>query len=189
MPSSVAHAMVAVAGGSAIAPKPLLRSFIVIGAICAVLPDIDAIGRPFYGASGDLALLGGHRAFTHSIAFAFLIALIMPVLTLRSERWRGHRVRLAVFVALATASHGVLDFYTSIGAITSPVQFFSPLSTRGYTASSHPINGPFSELFLILIPLATVTRLAWHVRAIPWPRIRRESPVILGLSRMITPGS
>ena len=46
MPSSLSHAMVAVAAGSVIAPRRLLRPFLIIGAVCAVLPDIDAIGRP-----------------------------------------------------------------------------------------------------------------------------------------------
>ena len=183
MPSSLAHAMVAVAVGSAAAPRSLLRPFLIIGAMCAVLPDIDAIGRPFNAVSGDLEFLGGHRAFTHSIAFAVLLGGLVSAVTLVSARWRRHRMRLAIFIAVVTACHGALDVYTSIGARTTPVQFFSPFSSRGYTASWHPINGPFSELFLILIPLIAVTRIAWYLRAIPWPRARREPPVVLDLSQ------
>ena len=40
--------------------------------------------------------------------------------------------------------------------------------------SRHPINGPFSELFLCLVPLVGLTRAIWHVRGIPWPRRRPE---------------
>jgi inner membrane protein len=173
--------MVAVAGGSAIAPRPLVRTFIVIGAICAVVPDIDAIGRPFHGGAGDIAWLGGHRGFTHSIPFALLLGVVVACLTLWKSSFDGHRVRLTVFVAFSTASHGALDFYTSIGARTSPVQFWSPFSDRGYTAVSHPINGPFSELFLILIPLLLLTRLVWHLRGIHWQWRRDVAPVVLNL--------
>ena len=81
---------------------------------------------PFYGAAGDLQALGGHRAFTHSITFAVLLGFGASLMTLVDGRWAGYRSRLAVFVAVVTALHGVLDIFTSIGATTSPVQFFSP---------------------------------------------------------------
>ena len=182
MPSSLSHAMVAVTLGSLVAPRKLLRPFLIIGATCAVLPDIDAIGRPFYGGAGDLQTLGGHRGFTHSITFAALLGVVVSSVTAIDRRWTGQRVRFAVFIAVATALHGVLDLFTSIGATTSPVQFLSPFSNRGYAITGHPINGPFSELFLCLLPLIGVTRATWYVRGIPWPRWRTEEEIVsLGL--------
>jgi inner membrane protein len=168
MPSLLSHAMIAVAAGSAVAPRPLLKPFLVVGALCAVLPDIDAFGR-LYGA-GDVAALGGHRGFTHSMAGAVSVGLVVAVATLPSERWAGHRLRFGLFIVLVTAAHGLLDAFTSIGAVTSPVQVFSPFSTQGYTAPWQPIDGPFSELFLILLPLMVLTRAIWYRRGIPWPR-------------------
>jgi hypothetical protein len=94
---------------------------------------------------------------------------------------------LALFVAVVTALHGVLDVFTSIGATTSPVQSFSPFSTRGYGVSRHPINGPFSELFLCLIPLVGLTRALWYVRGIPWPRLDSQRAVGLALDRTTMP--
>lgn len=181
MPSSFSHAMIAVAAGSAVAPRPLLRPFLIVGAACAVIPDLDAIGRPFYKAAGDFEFLGGHRGFTHSLTFAVMLGAIAGLATMRDARWSGTRLRFAIFVALATASHGALDALTSIGATTSPVQFFSPFSTRGYTSPWHPIHGPFSELFLLFLPLFAMTRLTWRLRQIPWPRRRVEEPVTLDL--------
>lgn len=181
MPSSLSHAMIAVAAGSVVAPHALLRPFLVIGAVCAMLPDIDAIGRPFYGEPGDLQSLGGHRGFTHSLSFAAALGVIVASAMLLDSRWRGYRARFAIFIAFATAAHGALDALTSIGAETSPVQFFSPFSVRGYTASWHPIEGPFSELFFCLIPLVLFTRFVWYRRQIPWPRRPEEKPVVLGL--------
>ena len=161
------------------APRPMLRTFLVTGAVCAVLPDIDAIGRLY--RAGDIDVLGGHRGFTHSITFGVLLGIIVAAATLRWARWNGYRVRFAVCVALATLSHGLLDALTSYGAERSPVQFFSPFSTQGYTAFG-PIHGPFSELFLCLLPLMALTGLVWHLRAFTWPRRERQAPVSLDLS-------
>ena len=58
--------------------------------MCAVIPDIDAIGRPFYGAAGDLEWLGGHRGFTHSLTFAALLGLLAPLATIGRARWDWH---------------------------------------------------------------------------------------------------
>jgi inner membrane protein len=187
VPSSLSHAMVAVATGSVVAPRRLLWPFLVVGAACAVLPDIDAVGRPFYHAAGDVQALGGHRAFTHSITFAALLGLLVAAVTFVGSEWRGYRVRLMIFVAFVTASHGILDLFTSIGASTSPVHFFSPFSSRGYTAAWHPIDGPFSELFLCLLPLVGFTYTVWCVRGIPWPRRKPKRPVNLGLAKFEGP--
>ena len=173
--------MVAVAAGSVVAPRPLLRPFLIIGAVCAVIPDIDAVGRVLSLVEVDA--LGPHRGFTHSVTFAVLLGVVMVSATSGDRRWRGSRVRLWAFVTLATGLHGVLDLFTSIGATTSPVQFFSPFSTRGYALAWHPINGPFSELFLCLLPLMLVTRLVWHLRGFTWPTVRRQA-VVLGVGRM-----
>ena len=112
MPSSLSHAMVAVTLGSLVAPRKLLRPFLIIGATCAVLPDIDAIGRPSYGVAGDLQSLGGHRGFTHSITFATMLGVVVSSVTAIDRRWTGQRVRLGIFIAVVTALHGVLDLVT-----------------------------------------------------------------------------
>ena len=164
--------MLAIAVGTAVAPGPLLRPFLVTGAICAVVPDLDAIGR--WTGNGDVDWLGGHRGFTHSLTWAALAGAVAAVATLGNRRWSGYRLRFGLFVALVTAAHGALDAFTSIGAVASPVQFFNPFSSQGYVSPWQPIRGPFSELFYCLVPLTGATRLACHRRAIPWPRFRQE---------------
>jgi hypothetical protein len=47
MPSSVAHAFTALVIGAAIIPRPVPRRVRIAGVACAVLIDLDAIGRPF----------------------------------------------------------------------------------------------------------------------------------------------
>ena len=173
--------MVAVGLGTAIAPKPLLRPFLITGVVCAMLPDLDAIGRPFAGGVHDLEALGGHRGFTHSLPAAALTGIAAACATLASSRWAGQRLRFAFFVAIATAAHGALDAFTTIGATTSPVQFFSPFSTRGYVSPWLPIMGPLTELVFVLLPLVAVTRFICHVRQIQWPRRPKTQPVTLDL--------
>jgi membrane-bound metal-dependent hydrolase YbcI (DUF457 family) len=175
MPSSLTHAMVAVAAGSAAAPRPLLRPFLIIGSVCAVVPDLDAIGRPFYGAPGDLQFLGGHRAFTHSLFFAAILGVTVALATLTSARWRGARIRLALFVALATASHGALDALSE-NAVRQGIEFFSPFSPERYVSPWRALDGP-NELVHCLLPLLAITRFVWHVRGIAWPRRRLEPPL------------
>lgn len=176
MPSSLSHAMVAIAVGTAIAPRPLLRPFLVTGALCAVIPDLDAIGR--LAGGGDVAWLGGHRGFTHSLTFAALAGGVAAIAATLNPRWRGHRLRFGLFVGVVVAAHGGLDAFTSIGAATSPVQFFSPFSTQGYVSPWLPIHGPFSELFYSLLPLAGLARVACYFRTIPWPGARQEAQTL-----------
>ena len=183
MPSSVSHALVAVALGSAMAPRPLLRPFLVTGAAIAVLIDVDAAGRLLNDGPGDLEWLGGHRGFTHSLTGAALFGSVAALATLGRARFGGSRVRFGLLVATAAAAHGALDAWTSIGALTSPVQFFSPFSSRGYTAPWHPIDGPFSELLLCVLPLLALTRLIFHYRGIPWPRWRDTQVIELQVGR------
>jgi inner membrane protein len=174
--------MAAVAIGGALAPRPLMKPFVLVGALCAVLPDVDAIGRWWYGAAGDLQALGGHRGFTHSLTCAALCGVVASAIVAALPSWRRVRLRFGIYVALATASHGVLDALTSVGAVTSPVQFFHPFDTTGYVSPWQPIHGPFSEIFLLLLPLVAIVRLTWHVRRIPWPRRETVRPVTLDLS-------
>ena len=171
--------MVAVAAGAAMAPPARLSSFLIAGAVCAVVPDIDAIGRLLPVDDGNVAFLGGHRGFTHSLAYAALCGIAVAAATSVSTAWKGARARLMLFVAFATASHGALYALTSIGATTSPVQFFSPFSTRGYTAAWHPIHGPFGELFLCLLPLAFITRWVWQARGLPRRELAIEPPLTI----------
>ena len=91
--------MAAVAIASAFAPKPMPRRVWILAAIGAGIPDLDAIGRPFGG--GDLAVLGGHRALTHSIFFAGLLSVAALALLRRSVP--GLRPRVILWVGLFLA--------------------------------------------------------------------------------------
>ena len=156
MPSSVGHAFAALALGAALRPPAPARRFWIAVAACAVLPDLDAIGRPF--GRGDIAWLGGHRALTHSFVFAALLAAVVVAIWFRAPRWAGWRVRIWTAVALGTASHGILDALAVYGA---GVMFLAPFSVRRFEAPWQPFDAIAPELLLLWLPGALAL---WCVR-------------------------
>src|SRR4051812_35262328 len=137
MPSSISHAMAAVAIGGAIAPRTSWRPLVITGAVCAVLPDIDALPRLFGGS--DIAAFGGHRAFTHSIAFAVLSGVAVSLFRW-SQRWR-----VFAYISCATLSHGVLDAFSNFGQ-SSGVGFLMPFAATRFQAPWQPIRTEITEL-------------------------------------------
>ena len=76
--------MAAIAVAAAIVPATAHKrvwSGVVVAT--AVVPDLDTL-RAFGGP--DIAWLGGHRAFTHSIAFAAIAGLLLVPLLRGSTR-------------------------------------------------------------------------------------------------------
>jgi hypothetical protein len=97
MPSSVGHALAAVAAGCAVAPPPASRRRRLIQAVIFGL----------VGASADLDLLfHRHSAETHSIGAAAIVATVAAVL-----RWPVARTRPRIWLAVAAAylTHPLLD--------------------------------------------------------------------------------
>lgn len=125
--SAFTHAFVG-AAVSTLAPRPFRGAGLaVLLAAVAAAPDLDVIGFRFGIAYGDPL---GHRGLTHSLPFALLIAIALswPI-----ARWRGvplgsrAGLGLIAVIALACASHGVLDAFTDGGL---GVGFFLPLDDR-----------------------------------------------------------
>jgi inner membrane protein len=109
MPTILTHpavplSLAIMAGGGVIGSRLLLA-----GVAASVLPDLDVIGFKLGVAYGDEL---GHRGFSHSLAFALgvggLAAAVAP--WLRTTRWVAF-----LFVAIACASHGLLDMVTNGG--------------------------------------------------------------------------
>jgi inner membrane protein len=90
----------AVAAGS----KTISWRLALVGALCAVLPDIDlALYYLHFDAYGGTY---GHRGFTHSLGFALLLGALAAMGT--GPGWR-ERSTSALFIVLCTASHPLLD--------------------------------------------------------------------------------
>lgn len=91
-----------------------------------MLPDADVLGFGLGIRYGDLL---GHRGLSHSLAFAALLAGATVAAWFR--RGAGSLGPVAVFavLALATASHGLLDALTDGGL---GIAFFSPFDATRY---------------------------------------------------------
>ena len=134
MPSVFSHAIAAVAlGGVAVGGRSRMRIW-VLGALCAVSPDLDAITsylfRIRYGA------MLGHRGISHSILFAVLLATAVTVGVRRAWPESPRAAKLWCFFFAATASHGLLDAMTNGGL---GVAFFAPFSNARYFLPWRPI--------------------------------------------------
>ena len=68
--TAVTHAAVGLAIGTAIVPHRAARLQWLIGACCAMIPDVDLLA-PYLGGDRDL-----HRRFTHSIPFAVIVGVL-----------------------------------------------------------------------------------------------------------------
>ena len=163
MPSLFSHAAVAIAIGSLAAPRPLLRPFLVAGAACAVMPDLDIV------APGGIGFVGGHRGFTHSFTFAALVGLASAVVVRKRPEWRGARIRLLLFIAVATATHGILDSLTSV---SRGVQLLSPFSLQQFRVPLLRSGG--EELVRLFLPSLVLTGLVLYLRGCRLPRFERD---------------
>jgi inner membrane protein len=168
MAFSPTHAILAVAVGSACAPKPALRGFLIAGALCAVLPDVDLLAPLLWAGGREF-----HRTVTHSLLFAVLVGAIAAICVKPLIGGNCTR-RLALYLALATASHGLLDALTTH---EMGVAFFSPVSGERYVAFWRPIDSRFVEFWFVLAPCVVVTCVVLRIRGIRPQLPTREAPL------------
>jgi inner membrane protein len=133
MPSAFSHAVAAVALGRAYTTRPLPLRFWILAAGCAMVPDMDVMGKRFGIDYSDPL---GHRGLTHSLLFAMILSSFVVLLAFRKPINGVSRLSLLVFFFLVTASHGVLDAMVDG---TLGVAFFAPLSTARYFLPWRPI--------------------------------------------------
>jgi len=173
VPSVFSHAVVGAALGTLFRrPGPPAR-FWLAGGACAMVPDLDILGLWFHVPWGHML---GHRGLTHSLAFAVALGGAVTALAFRGPEWRGRRRTVWLFLALATASHGVLD---AMNNAALGVAFFAPFDDTRYFLPWRPIPvSPFafrffsarglevfkSELLMIWLPAAILAAVAWAAR-------------------------
>ncbi len=125
MASAFSHVLVAVAIGKLFRHPVMDRRALLLGALCAILPDIDVVGFGYGIQYGDL---WGHRGLTHSLVFAVLLSALLVALCYREES-KLAMAGMGLYFFLSAASHGVLDALTDGGL---GVAFFSPFDTTRY---------------------------------------------------------
>jgi inner membrane protein len=157
VPSIFAHAIAGAALGTVFSTPNASRRFWIAGAVCAALPDIDALGRPF----GNLAyesVFAGHRGLTHSLLFAAVVGGVVSWALFRGPSWDGVRGRMWAYLFLATASHGFLDALSTIG---DGVAFFAPFSFTHYAFTWRPLGDIGPPGGLSRLPAIIGNELLW----------------------------
>lgn len=121
MPLPIAHGLLGAAAVAATNPRSIdlksLKPYLIGGAL-TLLPDFDFI---LVFATGNDQW---HRGFTHSIAFANFVSILLFVYFGRD------RIREALGYSLAFASHFILDFMTT--KVGGGLELFFPFSDERY---------------------------------------------------------
>ena len=127
MASAFGHAFLAFATGNTLKKEFRSAKFWILGITCSVIPDLDVIAFKF---GIHYEHMFGHRGFTHSIFFGFLLAYIVTRSFynkngLSSNAWWT----LFAYFSFCGISHGMLDAMTTGGR---GVAFFAPFSDERY---------------------------------------------------------
>jgi len=109
MPTLFTHPAVPIAMAFGLGRGVVSKRLLIAGITISVLPDLDVVGFRLgiaYGAEF------GHRGFSHSLLFAFSVALAGALL----YRWLDSTFHRALwFLFAAMASHSLLDAFTNGG--------------------------------------------------------------------------
>ena len=171
MPTILTHPAVPLALALGTGRRVTSWRLLAAGAVASALPDLDSVG---FWAGVPYGHLFGHRGFTHSLFFAAVMGLLG---WLAASFLRVPPPWALAFVALSTASHGLLDTLTNGGlgiALLSPFsnhRFFapwrpipvSPIGVHGL-ASPRGLSLFGAELLLVWLPCLTLGVFGWFAR-------------------------
>ena len=182
MCTPVTHAVVAIGLGKAFTARKMPLRFWLILMWLSACPDADVLAFNFgipYGA------FFGHRGFSHSLLFAFLVGLAVSAVTYRKLVFRFWP--LANLYFLVIASHGFLDSFTNGGL---GIAFFSPFDNQRYFFPWTPIEVPdiglhffssgrgwatlSSEICIVWLPALVFISAIMGVRRLNTNRMRRN---------------
>jgi inner membrane protein len=131
VPTILTHAAVPLALAAGLGAGRVPPRLLAAGVVASVLPDLDVIAFRF-----DIPYASdyGHRGFSHSLAFAVFMGLLVAM---------AHRPLHATFartfgvVAVAMASHGLLDLFTNGGL---GIALLWPWTGERYFAPVRPLQ-------------------------------------------------
>lgn len=154
MPTILTHAALPLIAAWALGPKRVPRRIALAGAIIAVVPDLDVVGRAF-GISADSLL--GHRGISHSIILAAVFGLTAALVT--KLGWQ----RSFPFLFLSALSHGLTDMLTDGG---KGIAILWPITEARIFAPFRPIE--VSPILLRSfengkLPLVLASELIWLI--------------------------
>nr|WP_294976193.1 metal-dependent hydrolase [uncultured Pseudomonas sp.] len=131
MTTLITHPLPVLAAGLALGSRVVPPRLLLAGLFAACLPDFDVIAFKLGIAYQDAL---GHRGFSHSLLFAALLGLLGAACC---RRLGCGPLKAGLWIALATASHSLLDAMTDGGL---GVAWFWPWSDRRYFLPLHPIE-------------------------------------------------
>src|SRR5699024_8508888 len=184
MPTVITHAAVPLCIGLGLGSKVIPPRLLFAGIILAMLPDADVLSFKFGIAYGNVF---GHRGFTHSLVFAFVVPLLCVLI---GRRWfRAGLIRCWLFLTVSLLSHSLLDSVTTGGKGVgwlwpwSDERFFAPWQvikvapfalSRYTTPYGHQVI--ISELMWVWLPGMVLMGMLWWRRRYPdaKPRIRQQ---------------
>lgn len=134
MPTFLSHAVAACGLGAFFYRREVPKSVWALGAVCAMLPDLDVAAFHF-GIPYEHLL--GHRGLSHSLAFAAALAALLVALFFRRGVPGLSPGALGLYLFLATASHGLLDALTDGGL---GIAFFAPFNNERFFFPFQPIE-------------------------------------------------
>jgi inner membrane protein len=129
------------------APRTMRRTFFVAGVVAANLPDADLVYT--WITPPPLGSLLHHRGHTHTVVGLVLLGLAMVavcLLPIVRDAIRPVRRRLWALIAVALASHLVLDSWNSYG-----VHPFWPVSSRWFYGDAVFILEPWLWMLLGIV--------------------------------------
>jgi len=134
MASIFGHAVAAYALGKGFSKTIVNWKFLLLGIICAILPDADVIGFSFGIKYGSF---WGHRGFSHSLLFSLILGVLITAIFYSKNLTTKKGLLFILYFTICTASHAILDALTTGGL---GVAFFSPFDTTRYFFPWRPIK-------------------------------------------------
>ncbi len=141
MPTVITHAFVAGVAAHQFRGEERRRRLWDVAILVSVLPDADVLGLRFGVSYADTF---GHRGFFHSPFCAVIMGIFCTaVFFSHAPRFTARWWKLAAFLSLVGASHGILDAFTDGGL---GIALLSPFDNTRYFAPWTPI--PVSSIGL-----------------------------------------
>jgi inner membrane protein len=131
MPTVLSHPAVPLGIRLVFGADRISKRLLLAGALSSVVPDLDVLAF-WYGIPHESEF--GHRGFSHSLAFATVLALVSAS---AYGRLRTSFGKAFIFLLVATGSHGVLDAFTDGGI---GIALFWPWSESRYFSPFRPIR-------------------------------------------------
>jgi inner membrane protein len=140
MPTPITHAIASVALAKIIMKENSGYKILFWSVVCATLADIDFIG---YFLGVPINNFFGHRGFTHSIFFAFIISWLVCLVFFREFKFNKNKLFLFINFFLIGLTHPILDFITSKHY---GVALLSPFSNHRFIFPWAPINDSIGDV-------------------------------------------